>query len=89
MGISISKALAQSCKAHKEYIKTRTFLDGFDSNHMTHNSATTYVTGHKNTTSTKYMGTNINRQCFATTKKKKTPQVVHEWGCVQTKIEEL
>lgn len=67
MGISISKALAQSCKAHKEYIKTRTFLDGFDSNHMTHNSATTYVTGHKNTTSTKYMGTNINRQCIATT----------------------
>ena len=61
------------------------FHDKYDNNHIAHNSATTYVTGHKNTTSTKYMGRNINRQCIATKKENSTLKVVHEWGCVHTK----
>lgn len=65
------------------------FHDKYDNNHIAHNSATTYVTGNKNTTSTKYMGRNINRQCIATKKENKTLKVVHEWGCVHTKFEEL
>ena len=44
------------------------FHDKYDNNHIAHNSATTYVTGHKNTTSTKNMGTNINQYCIATSK---------------------